>query len=183
MPCTVRVVGSSGSGKTTFVEGVLPVLARRGLRVGTVKHASHGFTADRPGSDSARHAAAGASPVLLTGPGGHVLFDLDPPVAPPTLDDLVARYFGDRDLVLVEGHSLGVGPYVVVSRRGVARREDIPILGALFVVGDESLGHPVAVAADDVATAADLLVSHLRRASPQVPRPGRPGRGPAGPGR
>ena len=27
MPCTVRVVGSSGSGKTTFVEGVLPVLA------------------------------------------------------------------------------------------------------------------------------------------------------------
>lgn len=165
MPCTVRVVGSSGSGKTTFVEGVLPVLARRGLRVGTVKHASHGFTADRPGSDSARHAAAGASPVLLTGPAGHVLFDLDAPVDPPALDDLVARYFGDRDLVLVEGHTLGAGPFVVVTRHGVDRREDIAINDALFVVGDESFGHPVAVAADDVTAAADLLEAHVRHAA------------------
>jgi len=169
MPCTVRVVGSSGSGKTTFVEGVLPVLRRRGLRVGTVKHASHGFTADRPGSDSARHAAAGASPVLLTGPAGHVLFDLDAPVDPPGLDDLVARYFGDRDLVLVEGHSLEAGPCVVVSRRGVPRRDDLPIHDALFVVGDESFGHPVAIAAGDVNAAADLLEAHVRQAAPRPP--------------
>ena len=172
MPCTVRVLGSSGSGKTTFVEGVLPVLRRRGLRVGTVKHASHGFRADRPGSDSDRHAAAGANPVLLTGPAGHVLFDLDPPVEPPALDDLVARYFGDRDLVLVEGHSLGAGPFVVVTRHGVDRRDDIPILDALFVVGDESLGHPVAIAANDITSAADLLVAHVRQATgaPVPPR-------------
>ncbi len=170
MPCTVRVVGSSGSGKTTFVEGVLPVLRRRGLRVGTVKHASHGFSADRSGSDSARHTAAGATPVLLTGPAGHVLFDLDRPVEPPALDDLVARYFDDRDLVLVEGHSLGAGPFVVVTRHGVDRREDIAIHDALFVVGDESLGHPVAIAAHDVTAAADLLVAHVRDAN-DVPAP------------
>ena len=59
MPVVVTITGSSGSGKTTFVERVLPALRDRGLSVGTVKHASHGFTADRPGSDSARHAAAG----------------------------------------------------------------------------------------------------------------------------
>lgn len=165
MPCMVRIVGSSGSGKTTFVEGVLPALRKRGLRVGTVKHASHGFSADRPGSDSDRHRVAGASPVLLTGPSGHVLFDLEPPTERPSLGDLVDRYFGNRDLVLVEGHTLDAGAYVMVTRRGAERRNDIPTCGALFVVCDESAGHPVEIAPGDSEAAADLLVAHLREAA------------------
>lgn len=172
MPVVVTITGSSGSGKTTFVERAVPALRERGLTVGTVKHASHGFTADRPGSDSARHAAAGASPVLLVGPEGHVLFQLDgaADTPRPNLRDLVDRYFDDRDLVLVEGFSAEGGPCVLISRREVPRKAPPPPETVLFAMVDEPLGYAVELGNDDISTAADLLVDHVRsHASQQSP--------------
>lgn len=169
MPVVVTITGSSGSGKTTFVERVLPALRDRGLCVGTVKHASHGFTADRPGSDSARHSAAGGDPVLLVGPEGHVLFHLDPghadtesAAARPTLGELVERYFADRDLVLVEGFSSENRPCVLISRRDVAPRELPERESVLFAMVDEPLGYDVELSPADIAKAADMLADHVR---------------------
>ena len=59
------MVGASGAGKTSLLEQLLPALRARGLAVGAVKHASHGFEADRPGKDSQRLYAAGADAVAL----------------------------------------------------------------------------------------------------------------------
>jgi molybdopterin-guanine dinucleotide biosynthesis protein B len=164
VPAVVTITGSSGAGKTSFVERVLPVLRDRGLSVGTVKHASHGFIPDRPGSDSARHAAAGAEPVLLVGPEGHVLFHLNrrPAEPPPKLQDLVSRYFADRDLVLVEGFSSEGGPCVLISRQGVERREAPSPEQVLFAMVDEPLGYDTELTADDIGTGADLLIDHVR---------------------
>jgi molybdopterin-guanine dinucleotide biosynthesis adapter protein len=50
----VFVVGRSGSGKTTLIVSLIKELRDRGLRVGSVKHAKHGFEFDRPGKDSWR---------------------------------------------------------------------------------------------------------------------------------
>ncbi|MDB4433433.1 molybdopterin-guanine dinucleotide biosynthesis protein B [bacterium] len=61
----VGFVGPSGVGKTTLLERLIPVLSRRGLAVGAVKHASHGFLADRPGKDSYRFYDSGAEAVAL----------------------------------------------------------------------------------------------------------------------
>lgn len=168
MPLVVTITGSSGAGKTTFVERVLPLLRDRGLTVGTVKHASHGFTADRPGSDSARHSEAGGDPVLLVGPEGHVLFDLHPdPAAPPRLTELVDRYFADRQLVLVEGFSSEGGPCVLISRQGVARKAPPAPGTVLFAMVDEPLGYDTELGPDDVGTAADLLWDHVRSQNSQ----------------
>ena len=38
----------SGTGKTTLLRRLLPILARRGIRVGMVKHAHHDFDVDTP---------------------------------------------------------------------------------------------------------------------------------------
>jgi molybdopterin molybdotransferase len=64
----VGVTGVSGGGKTTVLAGIVRILAASGVRVASVKHAAHGFTIDRPGSDSARLADAGAHLVMLAGP-------------------------------------------------------------------------------------------------------------------
>ena len=40
-PALVAIVGKSDSGKTTFIEKLLPELIALGLRVGTVKHHAH----------------------------------------------------------------------------------------------------------------------------------------------
>lgn len=164
LPVIVTITGSSGSGKTRFVERVLPALRDLSLSVGTVKHASHGFTADHPGSDSARHVAAGGEPVLLVGPEGHVLFHLNEESAGPAprLQDLVSRYFADRDLVLVEGFSSEGGPCVFISRREVERRAAPPPERVLFAIVDEPLGFDVELTADDIAEAARLLADHVR---------------------
>ena len=50
----------SGTGKTTLLKELLPLLSARGLRVGVVKHAHHSFELDHPG--------AGPVPVLRSAP-------------------------------------------------------------------------------------------------------------------
>lgn len=117
-PLVVSFVGSSGVGKTTVIEQLIPLVAAAGLRVGTVKHASHGHDVDKVGSDSWRHRRAGAEAVLLAGASGAVLFLT--PVDPPSpqipahhtpggnlpldrIADLVAVHLADLDVVLAEG--------------------------------------------------------------------------------
>jgi len=42
----------SGTGKTSLLKKLLPLLRERGLRVGMVKHTHHDFDIDQPGKDS-----------------------------------------------------------------------------------------------------------------------------------
>ena len=56
----IGLAGWSGSGKTRLLSALIPVLAARGLRVSTVKHAHHAFDVDVPGKDSWTHRQAGA---------------------------------------------------------------------------------------------------------------------------
>jgi len=162
----VRVVGASGAGKTTLVEGVLPLLRGRGLSVGTVKHAHHGYDADRPGSDSARHWAAGAAPVLLIGPDQRTLTEAG---GAPPLGVLVDRHFRDADLVLVEGFSRERGPAVLVHRHGVERRAVADPATVVLTVTDEPLGEGPEVAPDDLEAVADRLQALVEeRSGPDV---------------
>ncbi|MBI3353732.1 MAG: molybdopterin-guanine dinucleotide biosynthesis protein MobB, partial [Nitrospirae bacterium] len=39
----VSIVGRSNSGKTTLIEKIIPLLVKKGYRIATVKHCSHGF--------------------------------------------------------------------------------------------------------------------------------------------
>lgn len=150
----VLVVGASGSGKTTLIERLVPALRARGLIVGTVKHASRGFDADRSGKDSARHFRAGAAATLLVGPEEQVLFRR---AQPGRLRDLVATFFTDCDLVVAEGFSWERGPRVVVHRRGLAAKELPPAEETLVVVTDEPLGYPVEVTPEALEVIADAV--------------------------
>ena len=64
-PPIVSFVGYSGSGKTTFIERLIPVLTARGIKVAVVKHDAHGFQMDKPGKDTYRHKRAGASATVI----------------------------------------------------------------------------------------------------------------------
>jgi molybdopterin-guanine dinucleotide biosynthesis protein MobB len=64
----VSIVGRSNSGKTTLIEKLIIELRRRGYRVGTIKHNSHGFDIDHEGKDSWRHKKAGAQVTVIASP-------------------------------------------------------------------------------------------------------------------
>ncbi len=162
MTAVVRFVGASGAGKTTLVERVVPLLRERGLAVGTVKHAHKGYDADRPGSDSARHWAAGAAPVLLVGPDQRTLTEAG---SAPPLDVLVDRHFRDADLVIVEGFSGEGGSAVLVHRRGVERRAVVDPAKVILTVTDEPRGEGVEVGPDDLDAVADRLAALVKGGS------------------
>jgi molybdopterin-guanine dinucleotide biosynthesis protein MobB len=109
----VYVIGASDSGKTTLIERLIPTLRARGVRVGTVKHAHHGFALDVPGKDSWRHAQAGAAAVALISPGRAAWY-VDVASEWSALD-AARRLSGCVDLVLVEGFKELEGPKIVLE--------------------------------------------------------------------
>ena len=55
----------SGTGKTTLLEKLIPLLKARSIKVALIKHAHHDVDVDTPGKDTYRLRHAGANPVLL----------------------------------------------------------------------------------------------------------------------
>jgi molybdopterin-guanine dinucleotide biosynthesis adapter protein len=157
MPPIVCIVGASDSGKTTFLEKLLPELVRRGYRVGTVKHDAHGFEMDREGKDTWRHRQAGAQTIAIASPDQTATIrrtdvEMD-------LEELVGRFFFQEDLVLTEGYKRSHRPKIEVFRKVV---EPHPICGSddnlLAMVSDDldEAAVPVFRFAD-VAGVADLI--------------------------
>jgi integrase len=66
----VSVVARSDTGKTTFLEALLPALKGMGVRVAVVKHHHHTSSFDTPGKDTFRLAEAGADLVVGVSPHG-----------------------------------------------------------------------------------------------------------------
>ncbi|MBW2010728.1 MAG: molybdopterin-guanine dinucleotide biosynthesis protein B [Deltaproteobacteria bacterium] len=112
MPPIITIVGKSESGKTTLIERLIPELKNRGYKIGTTKHASHGFDIDKKGKDSQRHKQAGADMVIVASPGKIAMVkDEDC----ETLDCL-EKYFHDMDLVIAEGYKKEDRPRIEVFR-------------------------------------------------------------------
>lgn len=109
------IAGYSGSGKTTLLEKLIPQFTARGLKVSVIKHAHHGFDIDRPGKDSYRHRAAGASEVLLSCGERWALMHERRDEGDVMLDELLAR-LAPCDLVLVEGFKQEPVPKLEVYR-------------------------------------------------------------------
>jgi molybdopterin-guanine dinucleotide biosynthesis adapter protein len=114
-PAVVSIVSKKNSGKTTLLEKLIPELRRRGYRVGTIKHDAHGFDIDREGKDSWRHKQAGAQTVVISSP--HKLALIKDVARETRLDEIVAQFFGDMDIVLTEGYKAGGKPQIEIYRR------------------------------------------------------------------
>jgi len=94
----------SGTGKTTVLKQLIPLLRQQGLRPGVVKHAHHEVEFDVPGKDSYVLRKAGAGQVLLASANRWALMGEEPQTLEPELPVLLKRMdLSELDLVLVEG--------------------------------------------------------------------------------
>lgn len=161
-------VAPSGTGKTTLLTKVIPILRRAGLKIGAVKHSHHGFDLDRPGKDSYRLREAGVQEMLLVS-AKHwaLLVDEDENDVTP-LEEVVKRlYLGRLDVVLVEGYRGTEFPKIELRRHGTAEPPLYPKDPSVIAVatdGDlpEPTGLPVLPISDPEAVAAFVL-DFLRR--------------------
>lgn len=112
----------SGTGKTTLLVQLLPVLKQHGLRIAMIKHAHHAFDIDHPGKDSFELRKAGASPMVISSSRRIAIMIDKPDDSEPDLQDLLNRISGDEvDLVLVEGFKQWAFPKIELFRREVGK--------------------------------------------------------------
>ncbi len=135
----VSFVAKSGTGKTTLLEKVITELKGRGYRVGAIKHDAHRFDIDHPGKDSYRITAAGADTMLITSP--EKLAMVKRHAASPPLDELIAAYFGDVDIILTEGFKKSGLPKIEIHRKERS--------ATLLCRGEENDPSLIAVASDE----------------------------------
>jgi molybdopterin-guanine dinucleotide biosynthesis adapter protein len=155
----IGIAGWSGAGKTTLLVRLIAVLAQRGLRVATIKHAHHAFDVDRPGKDSYEHRKAGAAEVIVSSAARWVVMHELGGGAEATLADLL-RKVSPCDLVLVEGFKRERLPKIEVFRRALGtpalHEQDERIVA---IASDEAV--PTArvpvVDLNDAAAVADLI--------------------------
>lgn len=107
----------SGTGKTTLLTQLIPILRQQGLRIGLIKHSHHNFQIDQPGKDSFRLREAGASPVMLVSTHRRAIITEFQSVSEPVLDEqLLAFDQSGLDLVLVEGFKATSFPKIELHR-------------------------------------------------------------------
>jgi molybdopterin-guanine dinucleotide biosynthesis adapter protein len=107
----------SGTGKTTLLTQLIPILKQDGLRIGLIKHSHHNFQIDQPGKDSFRLREAGASPVMLVSSHRRAIITEFPAIAEPVLDEqLLAFDQSELDLILVEGFKATQFPKIELHR-------------------------------------------------------------------
>ena len=137
-PAVLGFAAWSGTGKTTLLRRLIPVLRERGLRVGVLKHAHHTFDVDHAGKDSFELRHAGAERVLVASRRRWALMVEQPRDADPALAEVLACLPpAGLDLILVEGFKHERFPKVELHRPALGR--------PLLYPDDPSI---VAVAAD-----------------------------------
>lgn len=159
-PPLVCIVGYSGSGKTTLMVRLIDCLARRGYRVGTIKHDSQGGRVDHPGKDSFRHKAAGAVASIISSPRQIAMVTDVAQEQPP--EALLPLLVG-MDIVLAEGYKRARLPKIEIYRPETGK--DAACQGdphLLAVVSDAAIDWGVpGFATTDVDALADFVVQRF----------------------
>ena len=107
----------SGTGKTTLLTKLIPLLKQQGLYLGLIKHSHHSFEIDKPGKDSFRLRAAGASPVMLVSRHRRAVITEIENDEEPLLDDQLKLFDQTGlDLILVEGFKSENFPKIEIHR-------------------------------------------------------------------
>ncbi|WP_260294811.1 molybdopterin-guanine dinucleotide biosynthesis protein B [Sedimenticola hydrogenitrophicus] len=115
----------SGTGKTTLLTRLLPLLKRQGLRIGAIKHAHHRFEIDHREKDSYRLRKAGAEQMLVASRNRIALITELPErlTDEPTLAELLKALDPTTlDLVLVEGFKKEHIPKIELHRPSLGKR-------------------------------------------------------------
>lgn len=107
----ITVKGFSKTGKTTTVTSLISELRRRGYTVGSVKdiHFKE-FEADTPGTDSYKHAQAGARRVTARGPKNTAI------IMDERMDmDAILKYYKE-DFLIIEGDCGVKSPTIITAK-------------------------------------------------------------------
>ena len=157
----VSFVAYSGTGKTTFLERLIPKLKARGLKIAIVKHDGHRFEIDHEGKDSDRFTKAGADVTGLISSEKAVLMEnrqTDPEEFLKKIDGV--------DLILTEGFKQGPWPKIMLHRKGTGKTMPLLPEECLAVISDvEILDCENVFTLEEIEKTADFLFRYIQNIS------------------
>ena len=161
----ITFVGKSGTGKTTLLEQLIPMLKARGLRLAVLKHDAHHFEMDKPGKDTYRFTAAGADVVTISNAEKFAMIEQPPEEL--SLRDIISR-LPQVDLVLTEGYKKSRYPKIEIHRAELHR----PLLTdpdkLLAILTDEPVDSPAPqLALSDLHGCVQVILQDCRDFSAQ----------------
>ena len=155
----------SGTGKTTLLEKLIPLLTAQNIRIGMVKHAHHEFDIDKPGKDSYRLRKAGAQQMLIASSQRQALMTENTTAQEPRLEELITRLnLDDIDLVLVEGFKHVPFPKIELHRQALGKTLLYPEDPDIIAVASDHLadcGELASLDINDTAAIAAFIVTWL----------------------
>ena len=117
-PPIIGFAAFSGTGKTTLLEKLLPLLRQSGLNIGLIKASHHDVDPDKPGKDSYRLRHAGARQLVLSTPKRSICYTEYPEPQEQNLEEqLQLLNLGSLDLVIVEGFRDADIPKIELHRK------------------------------------------------------------------
>jgi molybdopterin-guanine dinucleotide biosynthesis protein B len=159
----------SGTGKTTLLKQLIPILKHEGLRIAVVKHAHHSFDIDHPGKDSYELRQAGADQMLVASRQRmawvkelHNELQKDPVLE----DALAVLEFNDLDLVLVEGFKQAAFPKIELYRASLGKPLMYPLdTNIIAIAADSHIGNseqvPIQLNLNQPAEIADFILENF----------------------
>ena len=148
----------SNTGKTTYLEKLIPCLKSAGLRIAVIKHDAHDFQADIEGKDSWRFAQAGADIVAVASKRQFALFQY----SSFDLSAIITQIL-NVDLILTEGYKHENFPKIAIYRAASGNGLSIPLKDCLAIVGDYPSPAPCPVfSSQDPRPLADYLLQLLQ---------------------
>ncbi|MEZ5536239.1 MAG: bifunctional molybdopterin-guanine dinucleotide biosynthesis adaptor protein MobB/molybdopterin molybdotransferase MoeA [Thiolinea sp.] len=146
-PPIVGICAYSGTGKTTLMAQIIPLLKREGLQLTVIKHGHHSIELDKPGKDSYRFREAGADQVILAASTRVAIMQECHTQKEPSLQETLKLVNNDcADLILVEGFKHENYPKIEAYRPSLNK----PLLfpddpGIIAVASDEPLDLPAGI--------------------------------------
>lgn len=169
-PFALSFAAKSGTGKTTYLEGLIPELKKRGLKIAVIKHDAHGFEIDKPGKDSFRLRKAGADEVILSSSDKTFSVRTHPEGAPELFE--IISEINDADLIITEGYKFESLPKVCLLRRGYSEdpegsKENIIAYASDF---DYETSLPV-FDLNAPADITDFIIDHINKYKEETAKP------------
>jgi molybdopterin-guanine dinucleotide biosynthesis protein MobB len=157
----------SGTGKTTLLTAVIPILQQRGYRIAIIKHAHHQFDIDHPGKDSYELRKAGANQMLIASRKRWALMveSIDDS-NDPSLQAMIKQLdINATDIILVEGFKTEAIPKIELHRSSVNQDFLYPAdSNIIAVASDISLDIPDRITALDINNprqVADFIITNI----------------------
>ncbi|MDC9598050.1 molybdopterin-guanine dinucleotide biosynthesis protein MobB [Xenorhabdus anantnagensis] len=118
------ITAYSGTGKTTLLKQVIPLLRQQHIRVGLIKHTHHNMDVDKPGKDSYELRKAGATQTLVASQQRWALMTETPDLPELNLYYLASRFDANSlDMILVEGFKQEPIPKIALYRDSLSRND------------------------------------------------------------